>query len=238
MLFRSKRGHLWTYVRDGTAWGSTDPPAVWYQYSPSWHGRYPQKHLASFEGKLQVDAYAGFEPLFLPTKPGVAARIEEISCMAHCPEPRFIWGASDVTAEILGQRRSMTPDNSRSPIRWRRGRQAGPAWATRRVCEWAKGRRGPRNARGHRASSVSWCSRSGLWSRCWHVQGSRGLPLYRRPLAIMRPRNCGGYISLDIDITPLPSICFAPGSTSTPSARGSDTSLWTRPTYTLRLIWT
>jgi transposase len=79
----TKRGHLWTYVRDGTGWGSTDPPAVWYQYSPSWHGKYPQKHLASFEGKLQVDAYAGFEPLFLPTKPGVAARVEEISCMAH-----------------------------------------------------------------------------------------------------------------------------------------------------------
>jgi transposase len=56
---------------------------VWYQYSPSWHGKYPQKHLSSFEGKLQVDAYAGFEPLFLSTKPGVAARVEEISCMAH-----------------------------------------------------------------------------------------------------------------------------------------------------------
>jgi transposase len=80
---KTKRGHVWTYVRDGRAWGSTDPPAVWYQYSPSWHGKYPQKHLAHFTGKLQVDAYAGFEPLFLPTKPGVPARIEEISCMAH-----------------------------------------------------------------------------------------------------------------------------------------------------------
>ena len=80
---KTKRGHLWTYVRDGTAWGSKDPPAVWYQYSPSWHGKYPQKHLASFQGKLQVDGYAGFEPLFLPTKPGVAAPVEEISCMAH-----------------------------------------------------------------------------------------------------------------------------------------------------------
>ena len=86
---KTKRGHLWTYVRDGTAWGSTDPPAVWYQYSPSWHGKYPQKHLASFQGKLQVDAYAGFEPLFLPTKPGVAARVEEISCMAHAR--RHFW---------------------------------------------------------------------------------------------------------------------------------------------------
>ncbi|MGB6450868.1 MAG: IS66 family transposase [Steroidobacteraceae bacterium] len=80
---KTRRGHMWTYVRDGTGWGSRDPPAVWYQYSPSWHGKYPQKHLAGFTGKLQVDAYAGFEPLFLPSSPGVPARVEEISCMAH-----------------------------------------------------------------------------------------------------------------------------------------------------------
>jgi transposase len=80
---KTKTGHLWTYVRDGRPWGSTDPPAVWYQYSPSWHGKYPQRHLASFNGKLQVDAYAGFEPLFVPTAPGDRARVEEISCMAH-----------------------------------------------------------------------------------------------------------------------------------------------------------
>jgi transposase len=80
---KTRRGHIWTYVRDGTAWGSTDPPAVWYRYSPSWHGKYPQRHLATFKGKLQVDAYAGFEPLFVPSKPGEAARVEEISCMAH-----------------------------------------------------------------------------------------------------------------------------------------------------------
>jgi transposase len=86
---KTKRGHLWTYVRDGTSWGSTDPPAVWYQYSPSWHGKYPQKHLASFEGKLQVDGYPGFEAMFLPTKPGVAARVLEISCMAHARRKFF-----------------------------------------------------------------------------------------------------------------------------------------------------
>ena len=66
-----------------TGWGSTDPPAVWYQYSPSWHGKYPQKHLARFKGKLQVDGYAGFEPLFVPSTPGASARVEEISCWAH-----------------------------------------------------------------------------------------------------------------------------------------------------------
>jgi len=80
---RTKRGHLWTYVRDGRPWGSTDPPAVWYRYSPSWHGKYPQKHLAGFNGKLQVDAYAGFEPLFVARKPDAAASVVEIACFAH-----------------------------------------------------------------------------------------------------------------------------------------------------------
>ena len=80
---KTKKGRLWTYVRDGTGWGSTDPPAVWYRYSPSWHGKYPQKHLANFIGKLQVDAYAGFEALFVASKPEGAARIIEIACFAH-----------------------------------------------------------------------------------------------------------------------------------------------------------
>ena len=86
---KTKRGHIWTYVRDGTGWGSTDPPAVWYQYSPSWHGKYPQKHLAGFKGKLQVDGYAGFEPLFLPTRPGAAPRVEEVACMMHARRKFF-----------------------------------------------------------------------------------------------------------------------------------------------------
>jgi transposase len=80
---KTRRGHMWTYVRDGTRWGSTDPPAVWYQYSPSWHGKYPQAHLANFRGKLQVDAYAGFEPLFVPSDPNSPARVQEVSCMGH-----------------------------------------------------------------------------------------------------------------------------------------------------------
>lgn len=80
---KTKRGRLWTYVRDGRPWKSRDPPAVWYQYSPSWHGAYPQKHLAAYRGKLQVDAYAGFDPLFVPPGPKLPPRIVEIACAAH-----------------------------------------------------------------------------------------------------------------------------------------------------------
>jgi transposase len=80
---KTKRGRLWTYVRDGRPWKSRDPPAVWYQYSPNWRGVYPQKHLAHYRGKLQVDAYAGFDALFEPTRPGESPRIVEIACAAH-----------------------------------------------------------------------------------------------------------------------------------------------------------
>ena len=86
---KTKKGHLWTYVRDGRGWGSRDPPAVWYRYSPSWHGRYPQKHLATYRGKLQVDGYAGFEALFVPKTPQVPARIEEVACFAHARRKHF-----------------------------------------------------------------------------------------------------------------------------------------------------
>jgi transposase len=178
-LGHTHRAYIWSY-------GSTQfdaAPLVVYDFTESRGGHHARAFLGGWSGKLVCDDFSGYKALF-------ERNVIEAGCMAHCPELRFIWGASNVTAEILGQRRPMTPDNNRRPIRWRRGRQADQAWATRRVCEWAKGRSGPRNARGHRASSVGWCSRSGSSSRCWHARGSRGLLLYRHPLAIMRPRNC------------------------------------------------
>jgi transposase len=86
---KTKKGRLWTYVRNGRPWGSRDPPAVWYRYSPSWHGRYPQQHLATYQGKLQVDGYAGFEALFVPSTPHESARIQEIACFAHARRKFF-----------------------------------------------------------------------------------------------------------------------------------------------------
>jgi len=80
---KTKRGYLWTYVRDGRPWKSRDPPAVWYQYSPGRSGEYPRKHLKNYAGTLQVDAYAGFEALFVPPAPNVPAKIVEVSCWSH-----------------------------------------------------------------------------------------------------------------------------------------------------------
>jgi transposase len=80
----TKKGRLWTYVRDERPWSSGAPPAVWYQYSPSWAGKYPQTHLKDFEGTLQADGYKGFTALYRSPLPNKAAKVLESSCWAHC----------------------------------------------------------------------------------------------------------------------------------------------------------
>jgi transposase len=80
----TKKGRLWSYVRDERPWNSGAPPAVWYQYSPTWEGKYPQAHLKSFEGVLQADAYRGYGAIYAPQMPGQPPRVAESACWAHC----------------------------------------------------------------------------------------------------------------------------------------------------------
>jgi transposase len=84
---RVKRGYLWSYVRDERPFGGTDPPAVWFAYSPDRKGEHPQRHLRDFAGLLQSDAYAGFNALLQSRAPssGVdsGTRITRVLCMAH-----------------------------------------------------------------------------------------------------------------------------------------------------------
>ena len=61
---KTATGRLWTYVRDDRPAGSTDAPAVWFAYSSDRRGEHPARHLRSFEGILQADAYAGFGQLY------------------------------------------------------------------------------------------------------------------------------------------------------------------------------
>jgi hypothetical protein len=73
----TKTGRFWTYVRDSRPAGDIAPPAVWFTYSPDRKGEHPQRHLASFRGILQADAYSGFNKLY---EDGL---IQEAPCMAH-----------------------------------------------------------------------------------------------------------------------------------------------------------
>jgi transposase len=72
----TKEGRLWTYVRDDRPAASSDPPAVFFRYSPDRKGERPRAHLANFTGVLQADAYAGFDRLY-------GEKIKEAACWAH-----------------------------------------------------------------------------------------------------------------------------------------------------------
>src|SRR5450631_217970 len=74
---KTKTGRLWTYVRDDRPSGSIVAPAAWFAYSPDRRGEHPQRHLASFHGILQADAYSGFNKLYED------GSILEAPCMAH-----------------------------------------------------------------------------------------------------------------------------------------------------------
>jgi transposase len=104
-LGRTKTGRLWVYVRDDRPSCGTAPPAAAYFYSPDRSAQHPARHLASFTGFLQADAYAGYEALYslARTKPGP---IVEVACWAHCRRKIFdVWQAtkSSVAKEALDQ---------------------------------------------------------------------------------------------------------------------------------------
>lgn len=74
---KTKIGRLWTYVRDDRPAGSTEPPAVWFAYSPDRKSEHPAHHLAPFRGILQADGFAGFNRLY------EKGAIVEAACWAH-----------------------------------------------------------------------------------------------------------------------------------------------------------
>ena len=74
---RTRIARFWTYVRDSRSSGDRSPAAVWFSYSPDRKGEHPQRHLATFRGILQADAFAGFNKLY---QSGV---IQEAPCLAH-----------------------------------------------------------------------------------------------------------------------------------------------------------
>jgi transposase len=80
---RTRRGYLWTYVRDERPWSSGVPPAVWYQYSPNRRGEHPRRHLRHFRGVLQADAYSGFDRLYEAHGAEPLPRVSEAGCWAH-----------------------------------------------------------------------------------------------------------------------------------------------------------
>ena len=83
---KCRTGRLWTYVRDDRPFGGPAPAAALF-YSPDRGGQHPERHLASYAGRMQADAYAGFNRLYEATrKPGP---IVEAACWAHARRKFF-----------------------------------------------------------------------------------------------------------------------------------------------------
>jgi transposase len=84
---KTRTGRLWTYVRDDRPFGGRDPPAAVFFYSRDRGGEHPERHLASYAGLMQADAYAGFSRLYeVDRKPGP---IIEAACWAHARRKFF-----------------------------------------------------------------------------------------------------------------------------------------------------
>lgn len=119
---KTKTGRLWTYVRDDRPAGSTDPPAVWFRYSPDRKGGHPCAHLRDYRGILQADGYAGFGGLY----DRAVDPLTEAACLAHLRRKFFdIHQANDsplalealqrigALYEIEAQIRGQTPEQRR-----------------------------------------------------------------------------------------------------------------------------
>jgi transposase len=87
-------GRCWVYVRDDRPFGGWDPPAAMFYYSRDRGGEHPGRHLASYAGILQADAYGGYSKLYeADRKPGP---IVEAACWVHARRPFFV--LADVAA--------------------------------------------------------------------------------------------------------------------------------------------
>ena len=70
---KTRQGRLWVYLSDG----STGPPSVVYDYTPTRSQKGPLAWLGDYQGYLQADAYPGYDALY---KTG---RVQEVACWAH-----------------------------------------------------------------------------------------------------------------------------------------------------------
>jgi transposase len=78
---KCRTGRVWGHVRDDRPFGGKAAPAVVLYYSPTREGEHPQRQLAKYAGIMQVDAYSGYNALYVAGRqPGP---IIEAACWAH-----------------------------------------------------------------------------------------------------------------------------------------------------------
>jgi transposase len=105
---KTDTGHIWTYVRDDRPFDGGAPPAAVFYYSRDRAAAHPERHLASYSGILQADAYGGYNRLYEEGRsPGP---ILEAACWAHARRKFF------VLADVESSARRRATKNAPSPI--------------------------------------------------------------------------------------------------------------------------
>ncbi len=95
---RTQTARFWAYLRDDRPFGGTDPPAVFYEFTPDRRGEHPQRRLRDFGGILQADAYSGFNALY------EGGRVVEAACWTHARRyfhDEVVANASPVAREAI-----------------------------------------------------------------------------------------------------------------------------------------
>ena len=80
-------GRIWTYVRDDRPFSGPAPPAALYYASRDRRHEHPLRHLESFAGILQADAYSGYNELYASSR--AQGAITSALCWAHARRQFF-----------------------------------------------------------------------------------------------------------------------------------------------------
>ncbi len=100
---RTKTGRLWCYAVDDRPWCGPSHPIAAYVYSEDRKGAHPTRHLARFDGVLQVDGYAGFKRL---AGERADKSVQLAFCWAHMRRAFFEFHTSTkspIAAELLAR---------------------------------------------------------------------------------------------------------------------------------------
>lgn len=90
-LPRTRQGRIWTYV------GDAQHPYIVYDYTPTRRQDGPLSFLQPFQGRLQADAYSGYDALYDDPKRDVI----EIACWAHARRKFYEAQSSDPMRSMI-----------------------------------------------------------------------------------------------------------------------------------------
>ena len=104
---KTDTAHIWTYVRNDRPFGGAPPPAAVFYYSRDRAGAHPERHLASYSGILQADAYGGYNQLYVEGRsPGP---IREAACWAHARRKFFLLADIETSARRRASNKTPLP---------------------------------------------------------------------------------------------------------------------------------